>query len=143
MLSQFELPVVSISAFWSALRCLNSSLQSCLRHHTPLLLQNVHLSHLDLESHMDQILENTCQWAKVHVLADHVIDFLEHQNEGKSVKRGLGFWSEQAGEQVHSDFERNVWIGQSFKREMSHPEYREKTKSALALYASSHLEAEG
>ena len=79
---------------------------------------------------------------KAHMLADHVIDFLEYQNKDKKVKRGLGFWSEQAGEQVHSDFERNVWIGKSFKRELGHPEYREKTRVAIAQYAASHLDAE-
>ena len=76
---------------------------------------------------------------KAHTLADHVIDFLEHKNKGKVVKKGLGFWSEQASEQVHSDFEQKFWIPRGFKRELDHPEYREKTTAAIAQYAASHF----
>ena len=49
---------------------------------------------------------------KVHTVFVHVPQFLErHMN----FQKGLGYWSEQASESVHSDFD-SLWVRSSYKR---------------------------
>ncbi|KAK6181780.1 hypothetical protein SNE40_009567 [Patella caerulea] len=76
--------------------------------------------------------------SKCHAVFDHVGQFLETQKElydqnqsrlpateRQSFNRGLGFWSEQASESVHSDFSQ-LWESGGYKRDMRHPEYDKK-----------------
>uniref|UniRef100_A0A1I8I628 Arf-GAP with coiled-coil, ANK repeat and PH domain-containing protein 2 n=2 Tax=Macrostomum lignano TaxID=282301 RepID=A0A1I8I628_9PLAT len=44
---------------------------------------------------------------KVHALIDHVVPFLSSA-DNREARHGLGFWSEQAGEAVHRDFN-SLW----------------------------------
>ena len=50
---------------------------------------------------------------KVHAIFLHIPQFLE---QNKNLQKGLGYWSEQASETVHSDFD-SLWIGSSYKRD--------------------------
>ena len=71
---------------------------------------------------------------KVHSIFVHVPQFLEkHQSSGK----GLGYWSEQASEAVHKDFE-NIWSGSSYKRAMSHKDYPQQLLKCVVTYNSRH-----
>ena len=70
---------------------------------------------------------------KAHVVFCHAPQFLDH----KGNQKGLGFWSEQASESVHSDFE--AFWQQAYKRELGHPEYRAITLKCMATYAARHL----
>ena len=66
---------------------------------------------------------------KIHAVFFHVPDFCdEYQN-------GLGFYTEQAMESVHSDF-KNVW--KRYKVAKGHPDYSEKLRRALCEYNSLH-----
>ena len=75
---------------------------------------------------------------KAHALFVHVAQFLNFQNKDQAVKRGLGFWSEQASESVHSDFQK-FWLGGCYKREFGAADYVEKTLECIIKYASKHI----
>ena len=54
----------------------------------------------------------------------------------KMVNNGLGPWSEQAAESLHSDFNK-VW--QNYKlRDTDHDEYEKRLLSAIISYNSQH-----
>ncbi|KAK6168741.1 hypothetical protein SNE40_019926 [Patella caerulea] len=60
--------------------------------------------------------------SKCHAAFDHIHEFLERQRRPQEDPiRGLGFWSEQASEAVHSDFSA-LWH-QHYKRDRSHANY--------------------
>lgn len=70
---------------------------------------------------------------KVHAVFVHIAQFL---NRKKSSNKGLGYWSEQASEIVHSDFD-SLWVGSGYKRAMSHKDYSSQLVcSNLQLTAS-------
>ena len=75
---------------------------------------------------------------KAHVLFVHVAHFLDHHNEGSTNTKGLGYWSEQTGEAVHSDFEK-LWVGSAYKRKRGHPDYERLALKCLVTYASRHV----
>ena len=52
---------------------------------------------------------------KAHAIFVHVPQLLLCQG---ILQKGLGYWSEQASESVHSDF-KSLWIGRSNKRAMT------------------------
>ena len=56
---------------------------------------------------------------KAHAIFVHVPQLLLRQG---IFQKGLGYWSEQASETVHSDFE-SLWIGNSYKRAMTYKCY--------------------
>ena len=72
---------------------------------------------------------------KVHAVFLHVPQFLQRHKE---LQRGLGYWSEQASESVHSDFA-NLWIHSSYKRASIHKEYNTKLLKCVIAYNSRHL----
>ena len=95
----------------------------------------------------DKIKELATLWLKIglpvtpkaHILFVHVAQFLDFQNENSDgPPRGLGYWSEQASESVHHDFQK-LWISGSYKRELGHSEYKEKTLKCIVTYASRHI----
>ena len=75
---------------------------------------------------------------KCHVLFVHVAQFLDFQNNGCTELRGLGYWSEQASESVHSDFEK-LWVGSSYKRKKHHEDYEKFALKCIVTYASRHV----
>ena len=71
---------------------------------------------------------------KIHAVFVHVPQFLIRQ---KCPNKGLGHWSEQASEAVHSDFD-SLWVGSSYKRAMSHKEYGTQLHKCVITYNSRH-----
>ena len=70
---------------------------------------------------------------KIHVLLVHLdqcLNFLEN-------KRGLGFWSEQAGESVHRVFKK-FWSRRKMNL-ISDPKYITRLKAAVVEFTSKHL----
>ena len=54
----------------------------------------------------------------------------------KRGERGLGFWSEQGFETVHSNF-KTEW--DNVKVDLAHPEYLSKLSKTVARYNSRHI----
>ena len=69
---------------------------------------------------------------KVHCVCVHVSQFLE-LHPGK----GLGWWSEQAIEHLHSNFE-NFYARCKYYRNLDHPEYPNSFMKAIIAYDSLH-----
>lgn len=69
---------------------------------------------------------------QVHVLESHLAEFLEM----KGGVYGAGFWSEQAPESCHKDFEAE-W--EHNKVMETHPEYLGKLKKQVVRYNGKHL----
>lgn len=67
---------------------------------------------------------------KVHAVFYHIEDFCENS------KRGLGFYSEQAMESVHSDF-KTVW--NKYKVSETHSDYDSRLLKAVIEYNSNHI----
>lgn len=67
---------------------------------------------------------------KVHAVFHHILDFCTKADTG------LGPWSEQASESVHSDF-KMVW--NRFKRTTSDPHYGKWLQRAVCEYNSNHI----
>ena len=76
---------------------------------------------------------------KAHALFAHVTQFLNFNNpqEGQGPRRGLGFWSEQASESVHHDFE--VFWQRGYKRQVDSPDYMQKSLECISTYAARHV----
>ena len=72
---------------------------------------------------------------KVHAIFLHVPQFL---NYNKNLQKGLGYWSEQASETVHTDFD-SLWIGSSYKRAITHKSYNSQLLKCVIAYNSKHL----
>ena len=81
-------------------------------------------------------IENLNVSIKVHILEAHVCDFFERQKGTDYEGKGLGFWSEQASESVHSDFKKH-WA--KYVRELDHPDYAKQFKKCGVSYNSNHL----
>ena len=71
---------------------------------------------------------------KLHAIFVHVPQFLQHQN----LVKGLGFWSEQASETVHRDFD-DLWVEGRYKRALGHTEYSNQLFKCVVTYNSRHL----
>ena len=71
---------------------------------------------------------------KIHALLVHVPQFLEKY---RHLGFGLGFYSEQASEAVHCDFD-SLWTGNKYKRSMSHDEYTRQLFKTVVTYNSRH-----
>ena len=70
---------------------------------------------------------------KVHILINHVPEFLKKHN------RSLGWYSEQTLESIHYDFKRNCWEKQGYKRSLRHPDYAENLMKAVIVYSSKNI----
>ena len=68
---------------------------------------------------------------KIHAVFFHIIEFCELMD------KGLGPWSEQASEAVHSDFKK-TWKNYVV-RDISHDDYPRRLCSAVVSYNSQHL----
>jgi hypothetical protein len=77
--------------------------------------------------------------SKCHAVIDHVTQFLDRQTgpQQELLEKGLGYWSEQASESVHSDF-KALWAGGSYKRDLSHKDYGQKLLQCVVAYSSRH-----
>ena len=75
---------------------------------------------------------------KMHILESHVVTFLERQEGFGYGGKGLGWWSEQASESVHSDWKK-LWLGRKYVRAISHPDYDEQLLKCGVKYNSNHL----
>ena len=67
---------------------------------------------------------------KVHAVIVHIPQFCDKTG------KGLGYWSEQASESVHSDFK---LTNNRFKVNQAHPDHPEKMLRAVVKYNSSHI----
>ena len=74
---------------------------------------------------------------KAHALFAHVAQFLHFKNPQDGPKRGLGYWSEQAGESVHHDFE--VFWERGYKRQIDSPDYMQQSLKCISTYAARHV----
>lgn len=70
------------------------------------------------------------KFSKLHILVDHVADFIERK------QKPLGFYSEQASESVHADFQK-TW--DHYKRATSNPVYGNHLYRAVLRYNKKHL----
>ena len=77
------------------------------------------------------------QAIKTHICVGHVIQFLDRKKDSHPGK-GLGHWSEQATETIHSDFD-NMYVGSKYIRPLNHPEYADKLFACVVTYDSSHV----
>ena len=69
---------------------------------------------------------------KIHAVIYHISEFCELTG------RGLGPWSEQAGESVHCDFKKTAWS--NFKvNDEENEHYGENLLRAVQMYNSQHL----
>ena len=75
---------------------------------------------------------------KVHILEAHTVDFLERQEAFGNGGKGLGWWSEQASESVHSDWKK-LWIERKYVRDIYHPDYDQQLLRCGNKYNSNHL----
>ena len=66
------------------------------------------------------------------MLESHLVEFLEM----KGGKYGAGFWSEQAPESCHKDFNAE-W--ESNKAGEKHPKYSEKLRNTIVRYNGKHI----
>ena len=70
----------------------------------------------------------------IHGIITHIKDWYNL----KGTARGLGWYSEQAGEHAHTAW-KDVWIRRRFKRDYNHPEYATKLKSGMATFNSERV----
>ena len=70
------------------------------------------------------------------LLDAHVIQFLNRKHKEYPGK-GLGFFSEQASESVHYDWD-NLWTGHKYKRSFEHKDYDSQLKKCGVAYNSRH-----
>ena len=68
---------------------------------------------------------------KVHIIFEHVIQFVE------KYEKGLGLFSEQGLENSHYEYS-SFWV-KSFKVPIKHPKYAEKKLQSIIMYNSLHL----
>ena len=71
---------------------------------------------------------------KVHAVFVHVPQFLKRHRD---LQKGMGYWSEQASESVHSDFD-SLWLGSSYKRSIFHKNYNSQLLKCVVAYNSRH-----
>ena len=71
---------------------------------------------------------------KVHAVFVHVPQFLQRH---RYLQRGLGYWSEQASESVHSDFD-SLWVLSSYKRSIFLKDYNSQLLKCVVAYNSRH-----
>ena len=71
---------------------------------------------------------------KVHAVLVHVSQFLQRQIYSD---KGLGHWSEQASETVHSNFQ-SLYVGSSHKRAITHKDYGNELYKCVVSYNSRH-----
>lgn len=69
---------------------------------------------------------------QVHILESHLEEFLE----SKGGVHGAGFWSEQAPESCHREFEAE-W--EDNKVVETHPDYIQKLKTQIVRFNGKHL----
>ena len=74
---------------------------------------------------------------KVHILEAHVVQFLERQKD-EFPGKGLGWFSEQASESVHHDWD-ELWIGNKYKRQIGDDDYDSQLKKCGVTYNSRHM----
>ncbi|KAK6188168.1 hypothetical protein SNE40_004411 [Patella caerulea] len=74
--------------------------------------------------------------SKCHAVVDHISQFLERQGDMFDCENGLGFWSEQASESVHSDFKSLSDNG--YKRDLNHSAYAVNLLRCTTTYNSRH-----
>ena len=74
---------------------------------------------------------------KIHIVMFHVLQYLELLNGETGEERGLGYFSEQAFESVHSDMARMWENGR--KVSASHKDFRETLRKFLVAYNSNNL----
>lgn len=115
---------ISSLKYVQAFRDFNTVVQACfsmkLDPDFKQIITNFKQSYLDLEISITP---------KVHAVFFHVPDFCDEK------QAGLGFYSEQAMESVHSDF-KHVW--NKYKVAKDHPDYDEKLYRAICEYNSLH-----
>ena len=68
---------------------------------------------------------------KIHAVFHHIQEFCDKK------KMGLGYYSEQAAESIHSDF-KSVWKNFDI-RDTNHPNYGQHLLRAVVAYNSQHL----
>ena len=73
---------------------------------------------------------------KVHILIEHVETFLDMKASFSGVRKGLGFYSEQSVESIHSDWK---YFWEKYKVPDEHPKYLDQLKLAVIAYNAKHL----
>ena len=73
---------------------------------------------------------------KVHIIFQHVVEFLTRENSNRDQKVGLGHFSEQSFESSHHDI-KVLW--DMVKVAEDHPEFPKRLRYFCSRYLSSHM----
>ena len=70
---------------------------------------------------------------KIHIVEHHIVDFLKRKGE----EHGLGWWSEQAFEAVHSDMKKE-WERVKIN-DPDHPDFGQRLLDFVTRYNARHV----
>ena len=130
------LPVlVAFQAFYKVFKsCFQMSLEPTYKRD----IHNFAEAYVEL-CHYCRTLKVKCseEATKQHSVMVHVRQFLERR-QAEGLNHGLGYYSEEASEAAHYDFEK-LWVGRGYKRDIGHPEYASNAEEALVKYNSGHI----
>ena len=70
---------------------------------------------------------------KIHIIEHHIVDFIKLKGE----EHGLGWWSEQAFESMHSDMKKE-WNSVKIS-DLNHPDFPERLLNFVIRYNSKHI----
>ena len=73
---------------------------------------------------------------KVHIVEQHICQFMDRKKQQGYTTHGLGFWSEQAMESCHHDFA-EAWSLRKYGKDHEH--YADKFLDCVLDYNSSHV----
>ena len=78
-------------------------------------------------------LENMSVTPKIHIVEHHLVDFLKRKQE----EHGLGWWSEQAFEAMHSDVKKE-WETVKIC-DPNHPDFAQRLLEFVTRYNAKHI----
>ena len=101
-------------------------------------LQDFGNAYLELITYCRQIKAKCSEESvKVHAACVHVRQFLERQQK-KGFEFGLGYWSEEASEACHDDWD-SLWVDKNYKRDLTNANYATNAHEAIIKYNSGHI----
>ena len=92
----------------------------------------------DIETLVDNLLKiylglDLSITLKMHVIFEHLSACVKDLGG-----RGLGLYSEQAGESIHREFQQNFWLKYKIK-DINHPKFLDNLFSAVVEFSSKHI----
>ena len=98
-----------------------------------LFLQNMYEKAIQKFSETYRRLENMSVTPKIHIVEHHLVDFLKRKEE----QHGLGWWSEQAFEAMHSDVKKE-WVTVKIC-DSNHPDFAQRLVEFVTRYNAKHI----